>query len=53
MYTVAYYTLIQRHIYKGGTKMITVGALFTGFFVVLVIGIMIAGLVTLVKDNKK
>ena len=50
---MAYYTLIQRHIYKGGVKMITVGALFTGSFVVLVIGIMIAGLVTIVTDSIK
>lgn len=33
--------------------MITVGAFFTGSFVVLVLGIMIAGLVTLVMNNKK
>lgn len=33
--------------------MLTIGAFFTGSFVVLVIGIMIAGLVTLVMDNKK
>lgn len=33
--------------------MLTIGAFFTGSFVVLVLGIMIAGLVTLVMNNKK
>lgn len=33
--------------------MLTIGTFFTGSFVVLVIGIMIAGLVTLVMDSKK
>lgn len=33
--------------------MLTIGAFFTGSFVVLVLAIILAGLVTLVMDNKK